>query len=172
MMQPLNPELSALLDHWQRLRGHDRMPGRELLRAEDLRRWWGHLIVASPVEDAGRIRFRIDLIGTAITGWDGRELTGRFIDELFDEPLLRDQMVTPYRRAFDTRRPVAMTMRGPGDGPFSLVQRLVMPFAGSYGVAKLLGAVYVREVLDWGRADNGRAVLREGRHTAEVFEFA
>lgn len=98
---PLLHELVALWD--SRLDG-DRLPGRRRSRfdALELLRFRGHVALIDVSQDPERYRFR--LIGTRITEMLGRDLTGRYLDEIYKEERY-DTVVEGYRYCIAHRRP-------------------------------------------------------------------
>lgn len=76
------PELKGLLDIWNEKRGGRQMPARADLDPLDFPAHLGHLFIVD-VESAPR-RFRYRLIGTEITKIVHRDVTGRYLEEVYE----------------------------------------------------------------------------------------
>ncbi|MEQ9333083.1 PAS domain-containing protein [Thalassobaculum sp.] len=80
-----SPVLSGILQAWTRLRGDRAMPMPGDIDPVDLPRdVLPHLLLVD-VEHAPSLRFRWRLIGTYATRILGRDMTGRYWDEIYDE---------------------------------------------------------------------------------------
>jgi hypothetical protein len=96
--------LREALDYWQRKRGERALPRRRDIDAAELPFWLlPHVELADVAEDGRRFRHR--LVGTAIVGAFGAELTGKYLDEVLSGAAL-DFAHTVYRTVRDTRKPV------------------------------------------------------------------
>src|SRR3954465_869126 len=75
-----HPYLLAMNRYWETQRGERAMPSRSDLHPEDM---IGHLsnVFLIDVEEAPR-RFRFRLIGTAVVDSYGKDLTGKYTDEV------------------------------------------------------------------------------------------
>jgi hypothetical protein len=104
----------------------DGIPARDAIRPELLRPWLGHLAIVEIERNPFRIRYR--LVGTELTELAGRELTGRYVDELYSRSLRREA-TEAYRGVVRERRPHYRHAR------FWLVlkafgyHRLILPFS-------------------------------------------
>jgi hypothetical protein len=98
------PLLAALLDYWERKRDGRPMPRRRDIDALDIPpRLLPHVLLIEPGA-GGRLRLR--LVGTAIVGAIGKEVTGRHIDEAFDGSVQRF-LEEFFGAAFARGRPVS-----------------------------------------------------------------
>ena len=92
------PELVAMLALWRDRCRDGRLPARADFEPRDFA---GHLgwIVLADVEQQP-LRFRYRLIGTQVTAMAGRDMSGRYLDEIYPPEILR--IVTAgYRAARD-----------------------------------------------------------------------
>jgi len=100
------PDAQALVSIqalWQDKRGDRRMPARDDFAVEDLRPWLGYVSLVDVTAEPRRFRWR--LIGSGIARQLGRDATGRWFDELYDEEMLAGY-VGAYSRAVERRQPV------------------------------------------------------------------
>lgn len=110
------------------------VPPRDAFTPEALKAWLPNIaIVEAVTAEGGRLRFRVRLAGTAAAGFGGRDLTGRFLDEVV-APGQYDITVAPYLTAMATKQPVeddvhSEQFRGMA-GARLPVRRLVMPCSG------------------------------------------
>lgn len=95
--------LTGLQALWQDRCKAGLIPARADFPIEDLRPWLGHVSLVD-VETAPR-RFRWRLIGTGIAERLGRDVTGSWFDEVYDDETLAGY-VRAYSRAVDRRQPV------------------------------------------------------------------
>lgn len=77
------PRLRRLLDYWHAQRGERRLPSRGDLDPLDFPWLLGNISLAEVLRDsAGKLRFRLRLVGTRAVERFGYNPSGRFIDEL------------------------------------------------------------------------------------------
>lgn len=97
--------VAGLRSLWERLRGGRPFPPRSAFDMPTLQPWLTHIEIVEvhPQPDGGR-RYRYRLVGTAINGIDGIEVTGRFADEVFGD--LYRSVIEHYDRAMESRAPV------------------------------------------------------------------
>lgn len=100
------PELGTLVALWCERCRDGRLPARADFDLVDLK---GHLgwIVLSDVDRAGPtpLRFRYRLIGTQVAISAGRDMTGRYLDEIYT-PEIHRIVTAGYRAAIELRRPI------------------------------------------------------------------
>lgn len=77
--------IGTALDHWRDLRASRTMPGTDDLDALRIPRGVLPHITLLDIEYEPRQRFRWRLIGTAVTGFLQRDLTGRYWDAIYAE---------------------------------------------------------------------------------------
>jgi len=77
-----NADLDALCQLWRRTNPTAPLPARsDFLPERDFRPWLGDLALAEVWRDP--LRFRARLVGTRVAATDGRDVTGKFLDEAF-----------------------------------------------------------------------------------------
>lgn len=103
-----SPVLRDLLGYWRSLTADARIPTRADVDPQAMRPWLPHVMLVD-VQFAPR-RFRWRLIGTHVTQTLGRDVTGRWFDELYDPPILTG-MCEAYSHSVDRRAPVRFTGR-------------------------------------------------------------
>jgi hypothetical protein len=97
-----HPYLSAMHRYWEARRGEREMPARADLHPQDMVPFLGNVFLIDVEHEPRRFRFR--LIGTAVVDSYGKDLTGRYTDEV--EPLLYREMIERhYNQTVDERRP-------------------------------------------------------------------
>ena len=79
MPEITHPQLRILAELWATKRRGGTLPCRSDFSDEDLRPWFGHMLMVDVVEGPHRFRFR--LMGTSLVDAASRELTGKFFDE-------------------------------------------------------------------------------------------
>jgi hypothetical protein len=73
------PLLRNLTELWISRCSGDRLPARADFSDDDLRPYFGHMLIVDVV--GGQRRFRFRLLGTSLADAAGRELTGKYFDE-------------------------------------------------------------------------------------------
>jgi PAS domain S-box-containing protein len=136
-----HPELDALLTLWQETRGHRPLPLRTDFDLKTVKRWATQLSLAT-VAPNGRFQFR--LFGTELARVYGRDLTGRFLDELAPRDLW-SVIILHYREVVGRREPLFAPISIANGQWYTEVSRLLLPLAAEHGaVAFVMGADYVR----------------------------
>jgi hypothetical protein len=97
------PFLEELLALWNARRGERSLPARRDFDAVELMRFGGRIALIDVEHEPKRYRFR--LIGSRMTEVLGRDSTGRYVDELYDDDFYQTA-VGPYERVLRDRRPV------------------------------------------------------------------
>lgn len=139
------PQLRSLLELWTaRCMGRP-LPSRADFSDEDLRPWFGNLLMVDVVEGPHQFRFR--LMGTSLVDAACRELTGKFFDEA-DITGYEPDVLDDYAEVVRSRAPLCRTRRyDPTPGTFMehwrVYERLLLPL-GSDGEAvdRILGGSY------------------------------
>lgn len=139
-VNPRHDILKQLEAYWQAKKGERRAPARADLDPIDIPVLMPHLLLLDVEAGSCRIRFR--LMGTAVANGLGRDLTGRYLDEL---PLNKTQraMYAEYLRVAETAEPACSTWEYTReDGRHVRLERLILPLS-SDGVAidMLLGGI-------------------------------
>ncbi len=75
-----DPILSAFLDYWSRKRGDRPVPSRSDIDPAEIPNLLPHIMITE-MTDGGQ-RFRCRLVGTGLVARYGRDLTGRYLDEV------------------------------------------------------------------------------------------
>ena len=78
-----NPTLQRFYEYWLDKCRDDRLPARADIDPVDLHDMLPGIIIIDVVPEGGRRRFRFRLFGTAHVEFNQRDLTGKFIDEVF-----------------------------------------------------------------------------------------
>jgi hypothetical protein len=140
-----NPQLRSLAELWASKRRENALPCRSDFTDEDLRPWFGNLLMVDVVEGPHRFRFR--LMGTSLVDAASRELTGKFFDEA-DISGYEPDVLDDYAEAVRTRSPVCKTRRyNPNPGSFMdhwrVYERLLLPLArDGKAIDRILGCSY------------------------------
>jgi hypothetical protein len=140
-----NPQLRTLAELWASKRRDDHLPCRSDFSDEDLRPWFGNLLMVDVVEGAHRFRFR--LMGTSLVDAACRELTGKFFDEA-DISGYEPDVLDDYAEVVRSRAPVCKTRRyNPHPGTFMdhwrVYERLLLPLASDgNGIDRIMGCSY------------------------------
>ncbi|MEZ5830348.1 MAG: PAS domain-containing protein [Dongiaceae bacterium] len=139
------PQLQTLADLWLSKRKGDALPCRSDFSDDDLRPWFGNMLVVELVEGPHRFRFR--LMGTSLVNAASRELTGKFFDEAdisgYDPDVLQD-----YDEVVRSRAPLCKTRHyRPVPGAFMehwrIYERLLLPLASDgKTIDRILGCSY------------------------------
>jgi len=95
-----HPLVRRLYDYWLSIALPDRLPGRRNLMPEDIATLWSHTWMVDVSREPLRYRYRV--CGTEVVRSLGREVTGRWLDEVHPE-------ATANPQADDRLRFTAMT---------------------------------------------------------------
>mgnify|MGYP003673224380 CR=1 FL=1 len=101
-----SPTLIALSELWQSKLNGDALPSRQDFDFGELKDHLGWLVLVDVEREP--LRFRYRLIGTNITELAGRDMTGRYFDELY-EPDIAQSATASYRRIVETRWPTRVS---------------------------------------------------------------
>jgi hypothetical protein len=101
-----SPLLAELLAYWRGKCGDRAMPPRAAIDPSELLDHIGWIILTDVLESPPRFRYR--LIGTEITRLVGRDMTGRFLDEVY-VPAIHEIAVSGFRWIIEHRRPLRIT---------------------------------------------------------------
>ncbi|MEQ8968240.1 MAG: PAS domain-containing protein [Azospirillaceae bacterium] len=145
--------LARLCDVWEDLRGEGGLPDRADLDPASIAFALGNVALVDIEHTPLRARYR--LVGIHLVELWGRELKGRYVDEVYAEPIAAEAMQA-YARVIETREP--LYMRRTFRLSFGLLgyHRLMLPFhTGTPDRVDLVAvALYptsprVRTVMDW-----------------------
>jgi len=139
------PQLRALADLWSSKRREHTLPARVDFADDDLRPWFGNLLMVDVVEGPHRFRFR--LMGTSLVDAAHRELTGKFFDEA-DITGYEPDVLEDYSEVVRTRIPICRIRHyDPAPGSFmehwKTYERLLLPLATDGNqIDRILGCSY------------------------------
>jgi len=121
-------ELQLILALWNEKRGARRMPPRAGFSMRDLSFALPQLCFVDVVQDGGRTRYKIRLMGTSMDHHLA-PITGKFVDEAVP-PQFVERWETMYTRALDARAPIRVSSRVAFRDQFYLIgEGLVLPLA-------------------------------------------
>jgi len=138
-----HPELDALKSLWLEVCGSRALPSRKEFDLHIMKRWASHLSIAV-VTPKGRFQFR--LFGTELANVYGRDLTGRFLDELTPHDLW-SVVLQHYREVVKTKKPLFAPVSVTNGRWYTEVSRLLLPLSGNGEVNFIMGAEYRRDRL-------------------------
>lgn len=139
------PQLRSLSELWLAKCHSGQLPARADFADEDLRPWFGNLLLVDVVDGPQRFRFR--LMGTSLVDAAHRELTGKFFTEA-DISGYEPDVLEDYAEVVRSRAPVCKTRRyNPVPGTFMdhwrIYERLLLPLANDgRNIDKILGCSY------------------------------
>ncbi len=135
--------LVELYDYWLEKRGRRRMPSREDIDPSEISALLPNLMLVDVMDDGDR--FRIRLVGTALTDATGIDATGRYLPETMPAGPFADYVVGLYREAVTETCPIyAECEHGDPEHVQHTTLRLIMPLSGADDSvdAALVGQVY------------------------------
>ena len=143
LSQPLRAEFEAITGRWKELCREGQLPARADFPAESMTPWMGHIQIVERVHDGDHVRYRVRLVGTRIVYYEGRDNTGKFLDDVIPMEQ-RDELLEPYRRSADSRAPVYSTFYNCSEAAISSqLERLILPLAADgKTVDQFLVAIY------------------------------
>ncbi|HYC02773.1 MAG TPA: PAS domain-containing protein [Azospirillaceae bacterium] len=135
-----NAQLAGLLALWETVRDGRPLPARREFRAEDFQPWFGHIGIIELHDGPKRLYVR--LAGTAINRYDGRDFTGRYLEDCLP-PEVHATMLAPYERCRTERAPVACTMDARAlKGAARRLDRLLLPCGDGERVDSVIVGMY------------------------------
>jgi hypothetical protein len=138
-----HPNLVRLYRHWDEVRRGRAMPSRADVDPLNLPELLGNLILIDVLRSP--LRFRYRLIGSRLTERIGRDMTGRFFDEV-PEPIYRERLHAWHGGCAEEKTPRAgVTARRLGDRwePYEI---LTLPLSGNgIEVDMTLTGIYYRD---------------------------
>jgi hypothetical protein len=141
---PRHDALKTLAAYWQAKKGERRAPARADLDPVEIPALMPHLVLLDVEPAPRRLRFR--LVGTAVVTGLGRDLTGRYIDDLQLSETQR-AMFAECHRVADTGEPACATWEYTReDGRHVRMERLVLPLSSDGTTIDMLLAGTVFEV--------------------------
>ena len=97
------PAIQRFINLWDERRAGQPMPSRDDFVPEDLREWFGHVLILDVIRGGADFRYR--LVGVEIVRALGRDYTGRRMTECTYE-VPRAAVIKEFREVVDTRRPI------------------------------------------------------------------
>ena len=97
------PAIQRFIDLWAERRAGRPMPSRSAFVPEDLREWFGHVLLLDVIEGGADFRYR--LVGVEIARALGRDYTGRRMTECTYE-VPRAAVIREFREVVEARGPV------------------------------------------------------------------
>jgi len=109
-MADIDPRLRGLVDYWAAKSAGRCCPARGDLDPLDLKSLLGFLIMVDVVrqDEGGAYRLRYRLFGTEFVFYHGRDLTGRWLDEIAN-PVFRDELLDFYGAVIADRQMQALS---------------------------------------------------------------
>jgi hypothetical protein len=136
MIEPRHEQLKQLADYWQAKKGDRRAPARADIDPIEIPALMPHLVLLDVEPDPRRIRFR--LLGTAVVNGLGRDLTGKYLEELRLNKIQR-AMYAEYQRVAAAGEPACTTWEYTReDGRHVRLERLVLPLSSDGVVIDML----------------------------------
>ena len=129
-MRCLSPKNQSVLEYWQAKAGERAMPSRiDLDPVIDLPKLTMHMFLVDVERGATRFRFR--LVGTGVVDHVGRDMTGKYLDELFDHEKQYIEVKEDYLEVVRHRAPRLAIVRFFSDlrGRTANYERLLLPLS-------------------------------------------
>jgi hypothetical protein len=138
-----HPLVRRLYDYWRSLAPPGRLPGRRDLVPEDIAPLWSRAWMLDVFRDPLRYRYR--LCGTDMVRSYGREVTGKWLDEVHPALIANPQSCERFRFMAETgcatwRRGMPLWIRDP---KHQAIETLIVPLAGNGRTVDKLLAVSV-----------------------------
>lgn len=123
-----DPRLRDLASYWFSKRAGELPPRRADIDPLQFKPILPNILLLDRVVEAGRVRYRYRLVGTTVVAITGRELTGRFLDEMLPLPY-GDYVQRLHDMTLQHRTPVYSLGLYHDEGNFinGLTYRLLMP---------------------------------------------
>jgi len=129
-MRCLSPKNEQVLAYWRRKAGQRAMPSRaDLDPVIDLPKLTMHLFLVDV--ERGAMRFRFRLVGTGVVDHVGRDMTGKYLDELFDHEKHYIEVKEDYLEVVRSRMPRRGVVRFFSElrGMTANYERLLLPMS-------------------------------------------
>jgi hypothetical protein len=135
--------LEAIQGRWKELCRNGQLPARSDFPVESLTPWIGHIQIVERIGDGTDVRHRVRLSGTRIVYYEGRDNTGKFLDDVIPVDQ-RAELLEPYRRCAASREPVFTVFYNCSEAAISSqLERLILPLAADgKTVDQFLVAIY------------------------------
>lgn len=140
--QPRHPAVAEFAALWDAKCQGACLPAREDFPVEDLKPWFGHVLIMDVAPGATDFRYR--MIGTEVTAFRDRDYTGKWISECsFGES--RESMMATFRNPVTRRGPVFRSgwVQWPIDGTWRSFDSVHCPLATDGRTADMtIGVLY------------------------------
>lgn len=135
-----HPKLRALYELWDARRGTRQAPPRSDFSLDDLRPWFGHLMIVDCLPDDD---FRYRLYGTELVRLFGFDLTGKSLSDAL--LYIGDKPLREYQQVCRIGAPVHASRVSPSAREHLQIDKLALPLMEGGEVTKILGALYLSE---------------------------
>lgn len=127
--QDLDPRLHDMLRYWRARCRDGRLPARRDIDPIELKALLGNILMVDVVRQAdGTPRFRYRLFGTEFIFYHGRDLTGRWLDEIANAGF-RDELLALYHAVVTRREMRTLSYDYLVDGLRHRFQAVLLPLA-------------------------------------------
>jgi len=135
----LHPVFHDLHVWWARCRGRAALPNHERIDPFDLRQWLGDLVILEPEHRKGQLDFRYRLFGARLAGRTGFDANGKTLRTFPMDTNARQFVFATHCAVLSRQEPLLVSHVPSSQVPFSIWERLILPFADDDGnVARLL----------------------------------
>lgn len=145
----LDPELSRLLPgaedllaHWNANRGASGLPDRSSFDPLSLRPYLGNLLIVDVEDGQPERRYRYRLIGTEVADMSGRDMTGRYFEDIYN-PTALTEMRHCFGWVVDRKQPARVF------GTFRHAHRAFLAFEGIFLPVTTDGGDSVNQVIGY-----------------------
>lgn len=135
-----HPKLRSLYELWNAKRGTRQAPPRSDFSPEELRPWFGHLMMIDCLPED---EFRYRLYGTELVRLFGFDLTNQLVGDAM--VFIGDKPLREYRQVCRIGAPVHASRISPSAREFLQVDKLALPLMEGGEVTRILGAIYPSE---------------------------
>ncbi|MEK9967550.1 MAG: PAS domain-containing protein [Ferrovibrio sp.] len=135
-----HPRLQALFDLWNDKRGSRQAPPRSDFSHEELRPWFGHLMLLDCLGDS---EYRYRLYGTELVRMFGFDLTGKTVRASTSR--IGDKPLAEYEKVMRIGAPVYTSRISPSAREYLQVDKLALPLMEGGIVTRILGAIYLSD---------------------------
>ena len=134
----------ALFDYWRSKFPEQGLPGRRHIDPIEIPELLSKLYLVDVVRPGDNPRFRYRLLGTDITERAGRDMTGRWLDEVFPDPAVYARIKGVYLAIMNTLEPHigAFNIFAPGR-EYVTANRIVLPLAADGQIVDMLLGMWV-----------------------------
>ena len=142
MLQPVHPQLKKIFEYWLSKKGEKLAPRREDIDPTEIQPLLPFVGLVDVLRDP--LRFRYRLAGTAIVQSYGREVTGKYLDEI-DLNGHQHAIIAEYKKVVEEKEASCATWEFTRhDGRHLRYERLALPLSSDGKIIDMLfgGAVF------------------------------